>query len=117
MQLFGAILVDYTQPSTMLAYVIQNSPSTINLPATTSTISIEHGRKLSNLVKIYIDNIRYNGCNDSFTFKLAIFYNICSRADISSEVKIKAFPIMLKGLALDYYYSNINTNFVIMNFD
>lgn len=81
------------------------------------TTRIGYGRKLSNLAKIYIDDVKYSGRNNSFTFKLPIFYNICSRADVPSKAKIKAFPTMLKSLALDYYYSNISTNAITINFD
>jgi hypothetical protein len=33
---------------------------------------------------------------------------MCDRADVSQSIKLKAFLIMLKGLTLDYYYSNMN---------
>ena len=65
---------------------------------------------------MYTEEAKYSGRNDSFTFKLAIFHDICSRADVPPEAKMKAFPTMLKGLALDYYYSNISTSGA-MNFD
>ncbi len=81
------------------------------------TTSTGHQRKLSNLAKIYTDDAKYSGRNNSFTFKLAIFHDICSRADVPPETKMKAFPTMLKGLALDYYYSNISTITIAMNFD
>jgi hypothetical protein len=35
---------------------------------------------------------------------------MCDRADVPQSAKLKAFPTMLKGLALDYYYSNMSTN-------
>jgi hypothetical protein len=35
---------------------------------------------------------------------------MCDRADVPQSAKLKAFSIMLKGLALDYYYSNMFTN-------
>lgn len=65
--------------------------------------SVGYCRKLSNLVKIYINDAKYSNHNDSFIFKSVIFYNIFLRADIQLKVKMKAFSIMLKGLALDYY--------------
>lgn len=46
---------------------------------------------------------KYSGENDSLTFKLTIFHDICARADVPYEATMKAFPTMLKGLALDYY--------------
>jgi hypothetical protein len=43
---------------------------------------------------------------------------MCDRADVSQSAKLKAFPIMLKGLALDYYYSNMFTSTVtVITFD
>ena len=120
----GATPATYTQqsgtgppPTAYTAPIFQNSPSASHPPAAMITTSIGHGRELSNLAKIYTDDAKYNGRNDSFIFKLAIFHDICSRADVPSEAKMKAFPTMLKGLALDYYYSNISTSTVAMNFD
>jgi hypothetical protein len=34
---------------------------------------------------------------------------MCDRADVPQSAKLKAFPTMLKDLALDYYYSNMST--------
>lgn len=82
-----------------------------------TTINIGYNRKLSNLGKIYINKVKYSNCNDSFIFKLIIFYNIYFKANILFEAKIKAFFTMLKGLTLDYYYSNINTSDITINLD
>ena len=76
-----------------------------------------YGRELSNLAKMYTEESKYSGENDSFTFKLAIFNDICSRADVPSEAHMKAFLTILKGLALDYYYLNIGITSLTMNFD
>ncbi len=92
---------DHNQPSTVHAHSVNYPPSGSNPPAATITTSIGHGRELSNLAKIYTDEAKYSGRNDSFTFKLAIFHEICSSADVPPEAKMKAFPTMLKGLALD----------------
>ena len=100
----------YAPPGTGSTSAVYTIPAMLN----TST---GYGRELSNLAKIYIDNAKYSGRNDSFTFKLAIFHNICLRADVPPKAKMKAFPIMFKGLALDYYYSNISISAVAMNFD
>src|SRR5579871_1486997 len=51
--------------------------------------------------------MKYTGENDNFDFKLAIFHDLCNRADIPDHAKPKAFPTMLRSLALDYYYANI----------
>ena len=66
-----------------------------------------HGKKLANLVRLYIDDMNYSGENDNFDFKLTMFHDLCNRADIPDHVKTKAFPTMLRSLALDYYYANI----------
>lgn len=114
----GPTSVSHTQPLTGPAHLaVYPLLSTIDPPVTTITISIGYGRELSNLAKFYTDDIKYNSCNNSFTFKLAIFYNICVRANVLHEAKMKVFSTMLKGLALDYYYLNISTNTVTMNFD
>lgn len=85
--------------------------------ASATTAISGYGRELSNLAKMYTEESKYSGENDSFTFKLAIFNDICSRADVPAEARMKAFPTMLKGLALDYYYSNISITGLTMNFD
>jgi hypothetical protein len=46
--------------------------------------------------------------------KLTIFHDIYDRVDVSESVKLKAFLIMLKDLALDYYYSNMSTDVSII---
>src|SRR6266480_3650336 len=51
--------------------------------------------------------MKYSGENDNFDFKLTMFHDLCNRADIPDHVKMKAFPTMLRSLALDYYYANI----------
>lgn len=77
----------------------------------TVTTSISHDRELFNLAKIFPNNTKYNSCNKT------IFHNICSKADILSKAKMKAYSTMLKGLTLDNYYSNINISIIIINFN
>ena len=86
-------------------------------PSNSHTQGIQGYRKeLTNLAKIYIDEAKYSGKNDSFTFKLTIFRDIFARADVLHEIKLKAFPTMLTGLDLGYYYSNVSIrNVVIFN--
>ena len=67
-------------------------------------------QELSIIIKIYIKESKYRGNKNSFNFKLAIFYNIYGRVNILYKAKAKAFPIILKGLALDFYYSNNTIN-------
>lgn len=78
-------------------------------PLNSNTLSSQgHGRELANLAKIYIDKAKYNSKNNSFSFKFVIFYNICAKTDVSQEILLKTFPIMLTNLALNYYYLNIS---------
>ena len=82
-----------------------------------SITSTRYRRKLSNLVKIYIIMIKYSSRNNSFTFKLVFFHNICLKVDFSSKTKMKIFLIIFKDLALNYYYLNISTSTVTINFN
>jgi len=65
--------------------------------------SVEQGPRYSKevaiIAKIYIDNQKYNRVNNSFNFKLTIFYNIYNRSGLLPEGYIVAFPSILKGLA------------------
>lgn len=65
--------------SSLIAYtipIIKNLLFSIKLPAAIST------SQNRNLAKIYTNAIKYSNCNNSFIFVLAIFYNICFKADI-----------------------------------
>ena len=106
--------VDSQRSSMETVHTVQNYTSAINPPLVTST---GYNRELSNLAKMYTEEAKYSGRNDSFIFKLAIFHDICSRTQVLPKAKMKALFTMLKGLALDYYYSNISTGGVAMNFD
>lgn len=83
----------------------------------TITTSYGYSKKLLNLAKIYIDDIKYCGCNDIFRLKLVNFHNICLKADILLKAKIKSFFTILEDLAFNHYYSNIYINTVAMNFN
>ncbi len=74
----------------------------------------EHEKELANLAKLYTNEAKYSDENDSFSFKLTIFHDMCDRANVSQSAKLKAFSIMLKGLILDYYYSNMSTDTLII---
>ena len=69
-----------------------------------------YGQELSIIIKIYTEESKYRGNKESFDFKLAIFYNIYRCANILYKAKAKAFFIILKGLALNFYYSNNTIN-------
>jgi len=57
------------------------------------------GKELANLAKLYTGEKKYSGENDNFDFKLVIFHDLCGRADIPNNIKPKAYPSMLRGLA------------------
>ena len=59
---------------------------------------------------MYIKESKYRGNRDSFNFKFIIFYNIYRCVNILYKAKAKAFPIMLKGLALNFFYLNNTIN-------
>jgi hypothetical protein len=67
-------------------------------------------RELSIIIKIYTKESKYRGNRDSFDFKLTIFYNIYRHINIPYKAKAKAFPIILKGLALNFFYLNNTIN-------
>ncbi len=71
------------------------------------TSDTDYDRKLVNLTKLYSDETKYSEKNDNFSFKLIMFNDMCDRVDVSFEAKLKAFSIMLKELAFDYYYANV----------
>ena len=95
----------------------EKMPPVISIPLAPAVITQGHGRELSNLAKMYTEESKYSGENNNFDFKLTVFHNICSRANVPEEAKAKAFPIMLHGLTLDYYYLNIANSTQIMTLD
>src|SRR5271155_703955 len=81
--------------------------------ATVPTSILGYGKELVNAAKLYTDDQKYSGISGNFNFKLTIFYNICEQADVLERAYPKALPLMLQGLALDYYY---NTKLAIFIF-
>ena len=59
---------------------------------------------------MYTKESKYGNNKNNFNFKLAIFYNIYRRINILYKAKAKAFPIMLKGLVLNFFYLNNTIN-------
>ena len=59
---------------------------------------------------MYIKESKYRGNRNSFNFKLAIFHNIYRHANILYKAKVKAFPMMFKGLVLNFFYLNNTIN-------
>ena len=82
----------------------------INMPIRNEPTLKGYRRELSIIIKIYTKESKHGGNRDSFNFKFTIFYNICGRANILYKTKAKAFPIILKGLALDFFYLNNTIN-------
>lgn len=66
-----------------------------------------YGRELGNLAKLYTEDLKYGNEVDNFDFKLTIFKDNCGRADVPPEQWLRAYPTMLRGLALDHYYTNV----------
>ena len=69
---------------------------------------VGNGRELGNLLKIYSDDMKYSGGNDSLNLKLHIFYDLCRKASVPTESFGDAFSTMLKGKAQEYYYDKIS---------
>ncbi len=109
--LFSGIVPPFIPPIIKPTVSISNV-STNNFPHTLSNSHTQgiqgYGKELANLAKMYTDEAKYIGKNNSFTFKLTIFHDNCARADVPYEIKLKAFPTMLTGLALDYDYLNVS---------
>ena len=88
--------------------ISQNIP--LNMPIWNKLMLKGYRQELGIIIKIYTKESKYGGNGDSFDFKLAIFYNIYRRADVPYKAKAKAFPIILKGLILNFYYLNNTIN-------
>jgi hypothetical protein len=43
-----------------------------------STTATSYGKEIVNIAKIYIEEQKYSGINESLNYKLIIFYNICN---------------------------------------
>ena len=78
----------------------------LNMPIWNKPTLKNYGWEFNIIIKIYTEKSKYGGNRDSFNFKLTIFHNIYGCANILYKVKVKAFPIMLKGLVLDFFYLN-----------
>ncbi|KAI0993133.1 hypothetical protein K3495_g15051, partial [Podosphaera aphanis] len=65
---------------------------------------------LINLSKIYTDDLKYSGDDDSFDYKYGIFIDLCEKVEVPRDAYFKAFSTMLKGAALNHFYTSIKTN-------
>src|SRR5450432_2959538 len=75
-------------------------------PYIQTTTTQASSKTISEVAKIYTEEQKYDGVNGSFDLKLAIFLDICQRVDLPANYLLRAFPTMLKGLALDHFYNN-----------
>ncbi|KAI6245663.1 hypothetical protein HI914_06006 [Erysiphe necator] len=78
----------------------------------------EFSRELTTLARLYTnDSQKYDGTlTDNITYKYSIFLNNCKNAGITFEMLPSAFPTMLHGRALEYYYMNCqNRNLSVEN--
>jgi hypothetical protein len=101
-------------PLSLLSLPLQATIPTITTPIATVPTSISgYEKELVNVAKLYTDDQKYSSISGNFNFKLIIFYNICERVDVLKRAYPKALPLMLQGLALNYYY---NTKLATLTF-
>ncbi|RKF84084.1 hypothetical protein GcM3_002017 [Golovinomyces cichoracearum] len=61
---------------------------------------------LTNLAKLYSEPMKYTEEQDSFKYKVEVFEEKCSHAEINDDQgKAKAFSTMLTGDSLSYFYT------------
>jgi hypothetical protein len=72
---------------------IQKKKSSVESIKSIASIRTEsdHEKELANLAKLYTDETKYSDENDSFSFKLTIFHDMCDRVDVSQSAKLKEF--------------------------
>jgi hypothetical protein len=58
------------------------------------------------IAKILTNDQKYDGTNSSFNQKQTIFHDICRRVELPQEAIMRAFLIMLKGLAQNHFYNH-----------
>jgi hypothetical protein len=90
-------------PTPQELYILAPEPPPIPPIAPPSTIT---AKLIGEITRIYTEEQKWDGGNSSFDQKLTIFHDIRQRVDLPEEAIMKAFPTMLKGLALDYFYNN-----------
>jgi hypothetical protein len=64
---------------------------------------------------MYTDKQKYLGDLDNFEFKYIIFLNLYKQAEVPKDAYLKAFPMMLKGAALNYYYMNCKLESLLLD--
>ncbi len=73
-------------------------------------------KKLSQLNKIYKNDEKFKSINDNFNFKLRIFFNKCTRVELSSHAYRKEASFMLAKRALFHFYDNQYENITFDKF-
>lgn len=63
--------------------------------------------EIGNLAKMYREEDRYSGIDDSFDLCLGIFYDTCRKSGVTKPFFKDAFSTMLKGSAREYYPMNL----------
>ncbi|KAI6251337.1 hypothetical protein HI914_00038 [Erysiphe necator] len=64
-------------------------------------------KQLEILAKLYKDQDRYTGDNDSFDYKLLIFYDLCRQACVQHEYYAEALTHMLNEKSKDIYLDSV----------
>ncbi len=64
------------------------------------------GKQITELVQLYTKEQKYDRTNSSFDHKLKLFENKYKRIELPEEAFMKAFPVILKGLAEDHFNNN-----------
>ena len=87
-------------------------------PTLTTPPIRDPARDITNLAKLYSDDQKYSGQEDNFDFHLIIFNNHCSQLGIQDDsTKSKAYSLMLKGQALDHFFTNLRSTTATVPFN
>jgi hypothetical protein len=70
----------------------------------------DQGPNLIGLTKLYTEEKKYSRDGDSFDYKYSIFVDLYKKAELLIEAYFKVFSIMLRGAALNHYYTTCKTN-------
>ena len=102
----GNVLPNRPNPEQVQQYQFKNAP--ITSWNRSEPLRQEDGAKeIINLMKAYTDDVKYGQAGDNFALRLTIFESKCKMVSLPESARAKAFPTMLKGLALDYYYKTL----------
>ena len=79
-------------------------------------LEIHYSKKLVLFDRIYKDEKKFGGTDDSFDYKLLLFYDKCRRAGLSKRAYIYGTPIMLTGQTQSRFYKTRNTILIFDEF-